>query len=376
MMNQRTIRDLRARLRESEAPVVSVYAPVGPEMRDALATRVNTTLGEASAPAELVEGVLSDLAEAGRGRTLAVFRTPTVAERLELETELPVTDRQTGRVEARCDDRPYLLPLEMAFATNTRVGLVYVDRERFRLFETFLGHIEEIEHEGRIPHEAYTTTPTPKQVPEADATRDDAHKDRQQDHEAELRDRLYRELAPELAKIADERGFQALLVIGTARNVAAFLDHLPKALADIAVPSSSSLPNPDAAPPAVLDAVADEIAELEASRERSVLEQLQEVGISGLDPVLTALQENRVDTLVLPWDLDGQVYRARSGYVAADLATCQRMDPQGGPPKPARLSDALEELMLRFDPKLSIMTGNRAERLGNEHGGIAALPRW
>lgn len=361
----------------SAGPVVTVYAPVSPDTRTAVADRVKASLDGTEAPPELVDAIVDEVAAVARGRTLVLFRSPEREERLELDVELPVIDAQTGKVEARCGSEPWLLPLQMALEDSARYGVVYVDREKYRLFETYLGEIELLAERERLPHEAYETQSPPKQVGLQAVTpaRDDAHLDRKQDHEEVVRDRLYRSVIGDLQHVVEARQLDVLLVVGTARNVAAFMDLLPKPLADRAVAGASSLSDTDAPPGRVLEALEGEIEGLEQAREQAVLDELEERGISGLEAVLDAVQQGRASSLVVPWHLAGQVFETDTGWLTTDERAARSYSSEGAL-RTVALPDAVARLLRGQDFELEVMSGDRADILRNRHQGIAALRRW
>ncbi len=124
----------------------------------------------------------------------------------------------------------------------------------------------------------------------------------------------------------------------------------------------------------VLAAAQPLFTELERRREASALERLGERGAQGLEPVLRALNERRVETLLL------DVSFASPGVQCPE---CGWLGPAGGSQCPADGTELLQHEDL-IDPAIELALQQAAEVLGIQHdpdalaesGGIGALLRF
>lgn len=363
----------------SSGPVLSIYAAVEPGNHDATRQRIEDSLKATLAPPEFIQATLDDLDPIPGDGTLVYFRSQDVEERIELERRLPVVEPQTGRVMVRFDAEPWLLPLEMTLDGSLRVAVALPTKETCRLFEVHLGEIEELSSKSRIPHEGFTTTDGgSKQVPGQARTpgRDDAHLDRKQDHEDELRKRLYDEVAEDLRALVDERHIDRVLVMGGPSNQAAFLASLPKALEDITLAAQTQPSHPDAPPSEVLAACAPQIETMERERVRGVLDEIEARGVSGVDAVLDALQKGRAQRIVVPWRSDATAFRTDTGYITGDEAKARAlMASRGEQPVEMTFDHALAALP-HEDVEIVAVSRDDARFLVGNHGGAAAIYRW
>jgi peptide chain release factor subunit 1 len=168
--------------------------------------------------------------------------------------------------------------------------------------------------------------------------------------------------------------FERLLLGGPSEVVADFESKLHAYLAerlagriDVDVEHSS--------PEQVLDAAQPRFDELEDAREAEALERLGEGGASGLEEVLTALNERRVETLVLDerFSEPGSCCPADGWLGPAGVETCpidgSRLEPLDD------LTEAAVELVIQQSAEI-LVVGRRREELVERAGGIAALLRF
>ena len=381
MTSTRRLQDIQRTFVSARGSVLSIYARVPPGSREDLAEHVKVSLDGVDAPPDLVARARSVFSRPPRGRTVALFVAQGADEQVRLDVELPVAGQARSElVEARVGEQPWLLPLEKALGRTPPTAVVYVDRERCRMFRAHMGQAEELEVTQRIPHEGFETTPAPRQGPapggEAPA-RDDAHHDRKQRHEAHLRDQMYREVVERLNALVDEEGAESILVVGTAKNVAAFLSLLPVRLADRAVAGGSSFPDPDLAPERIPEVLRDDLEGIAKARQQRRLDALRESGRSGLESVLEAAQEGRAERIVVPWVSEAAtVYRAADGFMTTRPERARALDRAAGPVDEIGVDDALAELAPRFGIAVEAVDDEASARLKAEHEGIAALLRW
>ena len=170
------------------------------------------------------------------------------------------------------------------------------------------------------------------------------------------------------------RPFERLIVGGPREVVADFESklhgYLVERLAgriDVDVEHSS--------PEQVLDAAQPRFEELDDERESQALERLGEAGVCGLDEVLRALNERRVETLIADerfeapgtcCPVDGWLGPAGVDSCPIDGAELERLDD---------LTEAAIELTIQQSADI-LAVSRRSEELGERAGGIAALLRF
>jgi len=161
MIGKEEIHRIRELIGAKEGPVLSLYVDVNPAKPEnagrAYALRAKDAIKALEVPGDLSERVLEVLQnQVLEARTAVFFAGEDLFEVLPLQVELPLVnsvktaflDEKAGRylvdgVLAHWGE-PFLLPLVYALDEYERYGIVYVDRERWRVFEVFLGEIEEV----------------------------------------------------------------------------------------------------------------------------------------------------------------------------------------------------------------------------------------
>jgi peptide chain release factor subunit 1 len=180
--------------------------------------------------------------------------------------------------------------------------------------------------------------------------------------------------ADALMKHFKRRPFERLLVGGPREVVADFESKLHGYLAE-RLSGRIDVDVEHSTPEQVLEAAQPRFEELEDGREAAALERLGENGASGLDEVLRALNERRVDTLVV---------NERFSAPGSCCPNCGWLGPGGEESCPVdgseleRLDDLTEaaiELTLQQSAEI-LPVRRRREELVERAGGIAALLRF
>jgi peptide chain release factor subunit 1 len=180
--------------------------------------------------------------------------------------------------------------------------------------------------------------------------------------------------AEALMKHFKRRPFERLLVGGPREVVADFESKLHGYLAE-RLAGRIDVDVEHSTPDQVLEAVQPRFEELEDEREADALERLGETGVSGLDEVLRALNERRVETLVAD---------ERFSAPGSCCPVCGWLGPGGEESCPVdgteleRLDDLTEaaiELTIQQSAEILVVRRRRDE-LVERAGGIAALLRF
>lgn len=150
MIGKKDIEVIRNKIAVHEPPVLSMYVDIDPSKpenaRKGWQVRVKNTLKELDI-SKVVEEAVWHIVEKDRlsGKTCVIFAAekggkPWV-EDFTLQVELPVVDLAHGRVEARWG-YPYIAPLAYALDEYERYGVVFINKKRWRLFESFWGKLK------------------------------------------------------------------------------------------------------------------------------------------------------------------------------------------------------------------------------------------
>jgi peptide subunit release factor 1 (eRF1) len=394
MIGKEEVRRIKESLKDLKTPALSLYLDINPAKPDnagrAYALRAKDAMKALAVPEALAGKVLELLQhEVIQAKTLALFADRERLELFPLQVELPLVravktafvDEKTSRLltdgALAHYGEPFLLPLVYALDEYERYGVVYVDQERWRVFEVFLGEIAEVNDAFlALDTEAWrrlSLDAPGRRFNLGGIARGGAGQDLFAKRLAAWEERFYKALAQELVRHVEERGFTRLLLMGPEEHTKLFLGYLPKRLKEKVVAELPSLPHPGASPGEVLKRLEPVLEEVERQAEVRLLEELEEAyPKAAFGPeVLARVQEGRVELWVLPWHLEKEVYACDGLYLAEEaqaLAYCQN-------PEKKPLAVVLPELAAGYAAKLEFVRGEAEKRL-LERGGMAALLRW
>ncbi|CAA9365932.1 MAG: hypothetical protein AVDCRST_MAG68-4845 [uncultured Gemmatimonadetes bacterium] len=214
-------------------------------------------------------------------------------------------------------DRPLVGPLAQVLESYHHYGVILLDREHVRILSVYLGSLlDEIEVHG-------DPLPTNSHVKAGGYSQS-----RMQRRKAEEMRHFFKDFAAEVEEFVDRYQPQDLVLLGTEENTAKFRDFLPDSLLQRVVHTGNMWVDEPAA--GVMEKLEPLLrADLDL-RNREVVEQLKDrvahdyLATAGFQGTLTALQEGKVDTLVLASDhrQDG-VRCSQCGFVfARELNSC------------------------------------------------------
>lgn len=318
-LDQHLIREL-AGWRTGALPVSSVYVNVDGRLRprrqdvqqqaDILCRRLTEGASAGSRAAERsleadaarIRSFVEREFERGPTRGLALFSCHGAGLFQDVRMARPVRDR------ALVGESPYVLPLEAVLEVSRRICVALVDRGRARLIVVSKGRVESEEtiaddvpgrHKGGEWAEA-----------------------RLQRHADDRAAKHMKRVADALLELRRNPGIDQLVVAGPgeapAGLEAVLHDYLRQRVA------ARWALDMNVATQEVLDRALALEEELETERERLALERVRAAaaagrgGVLGLDPVLDALNEGRVEMLVAPLDLRRPGFRCTA---CARLAT-------------------------------------------------------
>lgn len=214
-------------------------------------------------------------------------------------------------------DRPVIGPLAQVLTAYHHYGVILLDREHVRILSVYLGTLlDEVEYRG-------DPIPTPSDVQAGGYSQA-----RFQRRKAEEMRHFFKEFAAEVEDFVARYHPQDLVLLGTEENVAKFREFLPQEVLDRIVYTGCNWVDEPAS--GILQKL-EPLLQREVERSgQELLEQLRDrvahdyLATAGFHGTLTALQEGKVDTLVLASDQHRDGVRCeRCGFVfARELASC------------------------------------------------------
>jgi peptide chain release factor subunit 1 len=253
--------------------------------------------------------MLAWLEELDRGdvRGVALFSCSGAGRWEEVTVPRPLPDR------AVLDDQPYLLPLEALVETYETFCTVLVDREKARIFPARM---------GRMREETDVLDDVPGRHDQGGWSQA-----RYQRHIEDHVDRHLGHVAGELLRFFKREGFDHLILGGPDEVLPEFERHLHdylkrRIVARVNMPMTATMAE-------VLQRSLEIEEEREARQEREVVERLTaeaaagRQAVIGIEPVLAALNEARVETLVVPFGASGPGVRCSScGWLGTSGQPC------------------------------------------------------
>lgn len=299
----------------------------------------------------------SDFQEANRG---VVIYAEVGGDYFEaMQFPVPVQNRMV------VGDRPVVGPLAQVLESYHHYGVILLDREHVRILSVYLGSLlDEFERHG-------DPLPVPSHVKAGGYSQS-----RLQRRKAEEMRHFFKEFAAEVEDFVDRYRPQDIVLLGTEENTAKFREFLPDSLLQKVVHTGNMWVDEPAA--GVMEKLEPLLRADVERHNREVVEQLKDrvahdyLATAGFQGTLTALQEGKVDTLVLAQDhrQDG-VRCGQCGFVfARELTAC----PYDGSSTLERV-DVVEE-MVRMAEGQGVQIAFAAAAEVQELKGAGALLRF
>lgn len=219
--------------------------------------------------------------------------------------------------------RPVIAPLAQVLKSYHHHGVVLLDREHVRILSVYLGTLlDEIAVQG---------DPLPTRH---DVQAGGYSQSRFQRRKLEEMRHFFREFAKELEDFVARYRPDDLIILGTDENVAKFREFLSDRLRKMVIHTGPMRVDQPAS-----EVLAELAPHLEAERERENIEILDQIrdrvdqdylATAGFQSTLTALQEGKVDTLIIAQDQDREGARCtQCGFIfAREVESCPY---DGGP---------------------------------------------
>jgi hypothetical protein len=300
----------------------------------------------------------------GRGR--ALFAPLGRSEVMTFSTQLRLPSRVV------LDSSPFIHPLLELLERGRPAGVVLLSAHAADLFDWRLGESHRV---ARITAES-TTAPTPRARTGAVAENGPRARQitplRDRKHDA-ARARLLATVAVEIDRLAEERGWERILVSGSERLTTPLVAELPDRLQDVTIREPRQLDELD---PAKLSAVVgDRLSEDQDARALRLGLQVRDAalgagrGALGLSEVTAALNEARAGHVLYDPDI------RYTGAIAADGSLFGWSEGASTVVAEPRLTERIVERALDTGARLTPVGGAASDVL-RDAGGIAALLRW
>jgi peptide chain release factor subunit 1 len=250
------------------------------------------------------------------GRSVAVFSCASKHFFRAYSLAIPLSDR------IRINNIPHVKPLKNLLDAYGGYGVALVDKQGIRLFYFHLGEL--VEQEGLLGENI-------KRTKRGGASSYQGRRGGiagQTNHVEELTDRNMKESADFTSRFFQEHNVRRVLIGGTEDNIAQFRSFLPKSWQSLVVgtfPSSMTASKKE-----VLERALQIGQEAENNRENRLLDNLitsaskKRGGVLHLDDTLNALQESKIQTLVLKEGYREPGYQCRGcGYLTSiEMPAC------------------------------------------------------
>lgn len=315
-------------------------------------------------------GTLLDPRRPGRGR--ALFAAVDGGETRTIGLHVPLVNRVV------LDDVPHLAPLVAALDRGRPAGVLVVSHSDVRVLEHVLGLVDEITAVSLEPDTSeWRELKGPAAANPALAQHAAPQRDRFERRLEEHRLRALEDALGSLASLASRRGWERVVVGGDRR----LADRLAEAFAadrlDVTVVDRNLHGFPVAE---IGDAVRPELEAAERRRESDLVSRARDAALSGnagalgLPDVLTALQEGRVDHLLLAEGREHTGAQAPDGRLVPAGVTPPGIE-AGDLAPVASLTAHMVERALSIDAHVTTLSPASAEPIADSEG-VAALLRW
>jgi peptide subunit release factor 1 (eRF1) len=373
---------VKEKIAPHSSSILSLYVDVNPSNPDnasrAWLIRAKDTIKSLQIPRDIADKAIETLEfDRPDARVYALFVAQDLVRIYVLQVDPPVVDLAHGRVEARWGE-PYVFPLEYVLDEYERYGVVFVDKVKWRLYEVFLGDIEErtdafLELGSRGQSRKLEKRPAARVTPGVEL-RGGAEGDQYARHIDAVVHRFYKRAAHLLAKAVETSHIDRLILMGPHEDTHFFEQFLSHALRLRMAGHIPSLPNPQASAGEVLKRVTPFVAESRQAYELALLQELRDRGMWG-PRILQVLQMGRLYLLAAPWNLNAKVLRCARGLVVEDQQAAEAFCP-GQIAQEVALRDVIVDLATAHGARLEFMQGQAEARLLKEFGGLAGFPRW
>jgi hypothetical protein len=305
--------------------------------------------------------------ESGRGRALFAGIGGGAVRSVQLQVPL--------REGVVLDEHAHLSPLVAALDGTVCVGIVIAQRDGVRAIDVRVGEAEEVERfsfDPGVDYDGHTGI-------DGRGTNVSSAKQEFDQFLSENRHRFLRSVGERLGPLAEQRGWNPIVLAGDARLTSQLEAVLKKPGRELL--HSERTPGDYASPTEVLRTFADDLDELRVKRELKLVEQARDAALSsggngslGLRDTLDALTQARVAHLILEDGRDWPGQRSQDGSILVGTDAPLGLDPDGMVAE-QNMAERMIERALGTDAKVTLLQGPATEVLA-EYEGVAAILRW
>jgi len=366
------LRQAIASVTAHRGPLFSTYLSVNaaiPENQErAYLLRLRDAMNDEGVPEELQRRVRAFVEEETHphARTLAIFAAEDgFFEVYRLHVDTPESFRWGD---------PHVAPLMLIMDEYEPYGAAVLDAERFRYFVVSPlaspEDGEEIKANGFREVDVHPNMPHPRGGGSTDM---DPAGRKQESHIHQF----YKELGALTRNLTFREGVQRLILAGPKERTAQFREVLPNELKNRVVAEEHvEIGAPEGELLDRLEAIRERA---EHEREKGLLAEIRESGVSGPDETIAALQEeNRVYHLAALWELEGEIRWCNNDQLAIRDITAEVCPFCSQKTRVRHLTDVLVDLSHARGASLDFMLGENenTDILRDEFGGIAGLTRF
>jgi len=307
----------------------------------------------------------------GIGRALFVGLASGQTYSVEMQT--PLTDRVV------LGPRSHIAPMFAAWAEGSPIGIAVVDGKGMRLLDSRFGKCEEISGlHFELDTAEWRIMKGPSATRSAWGGRDGLSANNQHDlFDYRIAEHLQKFLAAAHSTLEEHVatfGWEMLVISGEPELVEASSKSLRNGFKPEVVPSQLVLSQ--STPAQIQQSLAPEVAAARAARDARLTTDFAESPrktVAGSEAVLEALQDARVDRLVIERDSVWSGRRIPDGTVLAD--SIAPVEPElAGAIADAQLGEAMIEMALASDARVSVLS--EGVELDEKAGGVGAFLRW
>ncbi|HEY8453815.1 MAG: VLRF1 family aeRF1-type release factor [Micromonosporaceae bacterium] len=314
---------------------------------------------------------LLDPTAPGLGR--ALFTGVSDGEVRTVSLQMPLDDRVVLERDA------FIRPLINAWSQAGPAGAVAVGAEGVRLIDLRFGLADEVAamRPPELPEQPELKGP-PAAANPAVPLHAAAQRDLYERREEDKLQRFLRTVGPELDRHARDRAWEHLVVTGDARQVQAVVDGLPQHWKDRVV--TLDHPVSTLTVPKIASTVTPALAEARRRHHLDLVRRAHDLALSrgagawGLGDTLDALQQGRVDHLLLAVDGQWTGSRTPDGRLVPEGEVPPGVTPDQLTTEPY-LGERMIELALGSGAKITAVEPD-GDGLLDQAGGVAALLRW
>jgi len=274
-------------------------------------------------------------------------------------------------------------------SSHPRVGVLAVDREWGRFFVLEQGELSEVRREqnpdvgdrGDALMSGRTRVPGANNGGEtADGPQSSSGNDLFQSYLDASEQKFFNALQAELEPLMKESDLHYLVLVGPDERRGDFKAEIPSSARFEVIGETNVEVGPGAASlKSLLDKIMPMVQEFKGVLAQRLLDEVQEKGIMNLETVLEAVQEGRVYALLIPQDgAQLHLFRSHNPQVPyfSGKKDLSESPLDGSLMERVTLEEILPDLSDLYGLEIHRLTGEHAEKLVREYGGLAALVRF